>query len=483
MHEQSATAELAECVESKKEAAGCGYINDYCQRRHNSVVRCLLTTKKGRILRSGRSFEQGEIIFQEPPLHIVSECSGPPEIFAKVKELCKERPQVFIFQPLWYWAALCSLKPSLLTECSKLPAVDEDTHKKLLLLYSMEVSKASEASKVLVEVLQEMRCDPLDLERLLQVWILNCFEHTDEPLGYSTYFMSSFMSHSCYPNAVWHYVEDNFVLRAREKIEADEEITVSYLGEENLLEAATFRRKHLLDSKHFICDCLRCTADSDPCRGFRCPRCSSTSLKLGACCDQVDVRAEEMTGRKCEQCGHALAAGEAAMLIGEETLYKEKLQEMEDKLVRLGEGKPDKELIKMLSKSLRRAEKSLAQHYLLDRSFQLLADLCLRHEEKKDGERYMRKRLEYQVKAYPAISGCYAWTAEAYADMLIRHAGGTSEPKVPEETAKLRGAAVVYKSCVDTLRVMFGEEHEFFQVVNRKAQQLNEELTRLGSTS
>lgn len=24
-----------------------------------------------------------EIIFQEPPLHIVSECSGPPEIFAK----------------------------------------------------------------------------------------------------------------------------------------------------------------------------------------------------------------------------------------------------------------------------------------------------------------------------------------------------------------------------------------------------------------
>ncbi len=25
-----------------------------------------------------------------------------------------------------YWAALCSLKPSLLTECSKLPAVDED---------------------------------------------------------------------------------------------------------------------------------------------------------------------------------------------------------------------------------------------------------------------------------------------------------------------------------------------------------------------
>lgn len=27
-----------------------------------------------------------------------------------------------------------------------------------------------------------------------------------------------------------------------------------------------------------------------------------------------------------------------------------------------------------------------AQHYLLDRSFQLLADLCLRHEEKKAKE-------------------------------------------------------------------------------------------------
>lgn len=310
-------------------------------------------------------------------------------------------------------------------------------------------------------------------------WIWSvCFR-----LGYSTYFMSSFMSHSCYPNAVWHYAEDDFVLRAREKIETDEEITVSYLGEDNLLEAATVRRTHLLDTKHFVCDCQRCTDDCDPCRGFRCPRCLSASLKLGACGDEVEVGADAMTGRKCEHCGHGLLAGEAAMLLAEENLCKEKVQEMEEKLSQMGRAKPAKELVKCVQRSLRRAEKSLAQHYLLDRSFQALTELSLRSGEKKDGERFMRKRLDYQVKAYPGVSGSYAWTAEAYADMLVRHAGGTTDPvTVPQdlETAvKLRGAAMVYKSCVDTLRIMFGEEHEFFQGANRKAEQLNQELTRL----
>ncbi|CAK9097242.1 Histone-lysine N-methyltransferase SMYD3 (SET and MYND domain-containing protein 3) (Zinc finger MYND domain-containing protein 1) [Durusdinium trenchii] len=408
---------------TEKQDAGCGYINDYCQQRHRSVVRCEWTATKGRILRSSRSFKQGEIIFREPPLHIVSEQTGHRETFERVKELCKKRPQAFVFEPLWYWAALCSLKPDQVPKDSHLEAVSEDTQKKLLLLYSMEVSAPSEASKVLAhEFRLERCCEPLCLERLLQVWILNCFEHTDDPLGYSTYFMSSFMSHSCYPNAVWTYDGDDFILRAREKIEVDEEITVSYLGEESMLDAASFRRKHLRDSKHFLCCCIRCSSDSDPCRGFRCPSCSNASLRLGACQEQVEVGAETMTFRKCEHCGHALSFGEAAVLIGEETLLKEKVEEME------GATSPDKELIQRLSKSLRRAEKSLEQHCLLDRSYQLMADLHERFAHCQEAEKYMRKRLRYQAKAYPGISGCVAWTAEAYADMLMKHAGASLDP-------------------------------------------------------
>ncbi|CAE7939431.1 unnamed protein product, partial [Symbiodinium necroappetens] len=131
-----------------------------------------------------------------------------------------------------YWAAMCSLPPKDLPPTSKLKPVTEDTHKKLLLLYSPETSEASEAMRLLVEEFpSELRCRPLDLERLMQVWILNCFEHTDEPLGYATYFMSSFMSHSCRPNSLWHYDGDDFILRARERIQAGDEITVSYLSE------------------------------------------------------------------------------------------------------------------------------------------------------------------------------------------------------------------------------------------------------------
>merc|ERR1712061_973757 len=118
--------------------------------------------------------------------------------------------------------------------------------------------------------------DPLALEQLLRVWILNCFEHSEAPLGYSTYFLSSFMSHSCFPTAVWYYEGDDFVLRARTDIEAGDEITLSYLSEDALLESVAARRKHLKESKHFHCECPRCAAPVDKARGFRCPQCRGT---------------------------------------------------------------------------------------------------------------------------------------------------------------------------------------------------------------
>lgn len=44
------------------------------------------------------------------------------------------------------------------------------------------------------------------------------------------------------------------------------------------------------DSKHFICDCMRCTADSDPCRGFRHLR-SNVLMECG--------KQKNQTGYKC----------------------------------------------------------------------------------------------------------------------------------------------------------------------------------------
>ncbi|CAE7724010.1 SmydA-8, partial [Symbiodinium sp. CCMP2456] len=343
---------------------------------------------------------------------------------------------------MWYWAAMCSLTPKDLPPTSKLKPVTEDTHKKLLLLYSQETSEASEAMRLLVqEFPSELRCRPLDLERLMQVWILNCFEHTDEPLGYATYFMSSFMSHSCRPNSLWHYDGDDFILRARERIQAGDEITVSYLSEDVLLDATVARRKHLKDSKHFICRCPRCSDPCDPCRGFRCPSCSSISLKFGAPQGDEDyVGATAMFGRRCEHCFHVLDFGQAALLQAEESLLEHRIEETEKCLQEKGFDAPDKELHKRLERLVQRVEKSLAQHYMLDKAYQLLSDLASRLQWEEDAERMMRKRMEYQAQSYAGLSGSAAWTWEAYGDMLLRHARCEVDPevKVPDIAAAIK---------------------------------------------
>ncbi|CAE8704343.1 unnamed protein product, partial [Polarella glacialis] len=137
------------------------------------------------------------------------------------------------------------------------------------------------------------------------------------------YFMSSFMSHSCFPNAVWHYDGDDFVLRARRDIEVHDEITVSYLSEDCLLESSASRRRHLKDSKHFVCNCERCFADRDPCRGLRCPKCKAVSLMFGL---PTGYEAEPVAGSRCEHCGSTLEAGEAATLQAEEKLLESALE-------------------------------------------------------------------------------------------------------------------------------------------------------------
>ncbi len=66
-------------------------------------------------------------------------------------------------------------------------------------------------------------------ENLMQVWIHNCLlvffvlfngsffsEYSDDPQGFATHFLPSFMSHSCAPTCVWGYQDKTqFVLRAR----------------------------------------------------------------------------------------------------------------------------------------------------------------------------------------------------------------------------------------------------------------------------
>jgi SET domain len=81
------------------------------------------------------------------------------------------------------------------------------------------------------------------------------------------------LTHSCQPNCVWHTTQDGKakMIRAIAPIEKGEEFTIDYLGCE--LASIVQRRKDLLFSKGFVCDCTRCAAAAekgDDTRRFRC---------------------------------------------------------------------------------------------------------------------------------------------------------------------------------------------------------------------
>lgn len=487
MREQASAGELEqhelECSPEEK-AADIPYINEYCTTRHRGVVKCEWTIEKGRILRSNQAFKQGDIIFQEPPLHIVAEQKGN-SAFDRLQELCESDAETFDYDPLWYWTALCSLKHEQLPASeNRLQEISEDQQRKLLLLYHSEITEASEASICLVKELGlGDTLDPLHLEQLLQVWILNCFEHSDSPLGYSTYFMSSFMSHSCSPNAVWHYDGDDFVLRARRDIAVHDEISVSYLSEDSLLESIPVRRKHLKDSKHFFCECSRCSGKRDQSRGFRCPvsTCGAT-LFVGSCGDSVALskQLKILVGIECSSCGHCVQDDEAVQMLQEEQWLENTLEQLERRLEKSGMIK----LVGPMEEACERGEKSLAQHWLLDKCWHLLSDMYNNGNRQKDAEELMRKRITFQEGAFPGLSGTHAWTLETYADMLLKHHGVTIDPQIAipnEATAKRIKLLVppVFEDALGILRLMFGDKHEYYTSVERKQQELALELRRL----
>lgn len=63
-------------------------------------------------------------------------------------------------------------------------------------------------------------------------------------------------------------------------VRAGEEITISYLAENNLLEPAYSRQLLIESTKDFICSCPRCTCPADLSRGFACPKCHEGPIFL-----------------------------------------------------------------------------------------------------------------------------------------------------------------------------------------------------------
>jgi len=218
-------------------------ISAHAAERAAGAVACARLPGKGRALLAARSFSEGEVILTEEPLNIVHEARDD-EAFVRLSEMCEENG--FDHSALWYWCALRSLTAAEAGPGRAWEPLDAQRQGQLLLLHRGEVTDPSGAVLRVHAEFAPALTDTLQLERLLQAWVHNAFAvlgaaPTYES-GHALFFLPSFISHSCLPNAIWYLtVDGSFVLVARRAVAAGDEVTLSYLSEAELLGPAPAR--------------------------------------------------------------------------------------------------------------------------------------------------------------------------------------------------------------------------------------------------
>jgi len=463
-------------------------INEYCEKHFGGKILCELSETKGRIMVAQQDFPQGEILFSEPPLHIAQE-DEDNEAFCALRDLYNGDQDSFDYEPLWYWAALVSLTEEQLKKGPRigtLPSVTATQQRQLLCLYHEPVTEASDPVKRILKKIG-LKVSAVLVEELLQAWILNCFEHSEDPQGYSAYFASSFASHSCRPNAIWREGEDALhILRAREEIAKGDEITISYLEEHVLLQSAESRIKSLQDTKLFVCGCERCApapdapADdlgTDRCRGFHCRSCGECAVfhrlrPRGK--GEGKGKGKGLRGVKCTACGAQVQESEAVRLAQRESDLRDKLDALDEQVSEKGIGKVMQEnraqsLLRLVASG--ESGPIGPQHWLCDRLWEHLQGWYGSRGNHKEQRRLQKLRVDYQRKAYPGLSGTLAWTLEEQADTLLRHLGFGA--KMLQSDGEHGGdmAAQVKPALEESLRIfrlMFGKDDENSTKVQKK---------------
>jgi len=477
-------------------SAGVAHINEHGKKEFQGVLRCRWTNNKGRIVLAQRSYKQGEIILVESPLHIVQEeekCSA----FQRLKTLCEKHPNDFDYEPLWYWCALQSLTKEQLKEAKVggWKGTEDAIQHNLLLLHHEEVTKPGAASVILSEQLAP-NAEPVLIERLTQIWVLNCFEYSDTPQGYSTYFFSSFMSHSCFPNAVWHYDGADHVLRARRNIDVGDEVCISYLTECGLLQCVPVRRGELHDTKRFWCDCVRCAGALDASRGFACPSCKEGvvyALCPEGAAEDDSLLAAHIMGAECKKEKCKMTRNLAKKLSALEAECQAAIDYFTSKLAN---GTSREIPLKEMQDKEAWLDKHFKQHVLVDLCWEQMSEIYRLRGRLSDNRRILEKRCKFQSAAYPGLSGAHAWMLEARGDAMNKSSssgnsavvGGYSSHSLgsqgkgsgrgagakkkamwePATKSNPKAAIEFYDEALEILRPMFGEKHEYVQQVVSK---------------
>lgn len=286
---------------------------------------------------------------------------------------------------------------------------------------------------------------------------------------------------------MWHYQGDDFVLRAREDIAVGDEITVSYLSEEALLEATACRRQHLEKSKHFMCHCDRCMTPLDCARGFVCLRCKEGELHLDVGGPTKPITVDGA----CGQCGFLANASQAAELCDQEARVDARMREWDRKATRASAD------VYLTDAAVLRIETNLAGllsagHWLRDRANRHLVSYYESTQRADLALPLAKKCVDFAKETYPGRSAAQAWALETQGDLLLRLEGfelDTSASVVAPSGCSLdvlsRARSEVcptYEEATEILGLLFGKEHEFTVVMREKLSALRH-ATRKASRS
>eukprot|EP00917_Polyrhabdina_sp_WS-2016_P024850 GHVP01053645.1.p1 GENE.GHVP01053645.1~~GHVP01053645.1.p1 ORF type:complete len:513 (+),score=95.34 GHVP01053645.1:25-1539(+) len=459
---------------------------------------------KGRVLIANADFESGEVLFVEPPLREVSVDTANP-IYRRLVKLYKK--ENFDLKPLWYWCALNSLilenEENEVTDdvTSYLKKISSEDQQRVTDLFAPGEEQPSSDVLSIVEEFN-LKIDPMKLETLLQVWVYNSFEHSDDPLGYAMYYLSSFCSHSCDPNCVWFLdEEENFVLRCRRPLQKGVEITLSYLSEEDLFEPTFLRRNSMQSTKSFWCTCSRCSEDLDTCRSIKCQFCSIGFFCLPSTTDPFD------STFPCQNCGSSISGKSKDRLLKSEkrmVAFARKILQHErgsqgssDE----GEGEEIKflnsnvsldiedpvESILQFSSNLSDAPKKTIEivinklfpnHWVALQWYSYKSKSLSEEGDYQSQIRCIRNQLEILDKIFVSPNGHRGWLFEGLGDTYLKMLSQTKLKGTKEEVLEIlkiqEQSLEAFKRSRECLCPLFGNYHEYTTAVDTKVKNLNE---------
>lgn len=346
---------------------------------------------KGRCLFTNEGCDPGNVVFIERPT-LVALPAMAPKIWEHLTKLHEEQPLnlgtvTFHFAALMSQLNLDPMSIDIILD-KYVPDPDEDPGEDVLrILQSLQ--------EHLPDAMGPQPLDPRKIQRLVSAWRYNSFGHHKED-GLVLYNRISMCAHSCDPSCCWSYGDDDaFVLRARVALNAGDELTISYLQDEDLLKSTAVRQQKLQNWR-FTCQCARCSLLVDTGRGFRCRRCRIGILNASA----------SGTLEACHVCSALPSQEDTKMLLQLEEEYVLRVENLDKTDV------PDVETVYQAALDI------FEKHWIL---YVMDTMLWEAYREKKlpDAIEHQRRRIDFHEHYYFRPTFILAWCHEEFGDCLV----------------------------------------------------------------